>query len=196
MSKKTLLIYLLLCPVWQIKAKQRPWIEIKPSYFAFVNAPMKEIYNHGGFEIQGSGSLPFTNQLDLYVGIGYRKAWGHALITGEKTTLAVVPLDVGLRPLFKFSDNHYYYFTIGPRLFHVHQHNDSVYVDRKINDVNLGLFINTGINLLFSRGLLLGLFGEYSYEKSKSYPAISNVFIPGSVQVGGVAVGLSIGYEF
>jgi hypothetical protein len=157
---------------------------------------MSTIYDNGGFEIQGSASVPFCNYIDLYGSIGYRKAWGHALSTGEKTSLSVIPVDIGLKPVFNFCDRFYYFFAIGPRYFHFHQHNKSPYVDCIIKGGGIGLFVNTGFNVLLADCFLLGIFGEYSYEKKSVCPQMPNLYSNGSVQIGGFAFGASLGYAF
>ena len=172
------------------------WTEIKPSYFFFAASPINDIYKHGGFELQGSVSVPLCTYLDFYGSIGYRKAWGHALNTCEKTSLTVIPVDIGLKPIFNFCERFYYFFAIGPRYFYVHQRNHSPYVDCIINGSGIGLFANTGFNVLVADCLLLGIFGEYSYEKKKICPHKSNVYSNGNVQIGGFACGASVGYAF
>ncbi len=172
------------------------WLEIKPSYFFFSASPMNDIYDHGGFEIQGSVSIPVYEYLDFYGSIGGRKAWGHALNSCEKTSLTVIPIDIGLKPLFNFYNRFYYFFAFGPRFFYVHQHNKSPYVDGKINSGGVGLFINTGFNLLLADHFLLGIFGEYSYEKKKIWPKKQYVYSNGHVQFGGFAFGINLGYAF
>lgn len=174
-----------------------PWLELKPSYFFFVDDPFNDVYDDGGFEIQGSLSCPVCSWLDLYGSIGYRKAWGNALNTCEKTSVTIVPVDIGLKPVFNFCDTFYYFFAIGPRYFYLHQHNSSTEVPCIINDNSVGLFINTGFNFVLCDHFLLGIFGEYSYEPVSSccvYP--NNVYSTGNTQVGGFAFGISLGYLF
>jgi hypothetical protein len=196
MYKKIALISALLCTLTQYTSDVTPWLEIKPSYFFFSAYPMKDIYDDGGFEIQGSASVPICNYIDLYGSIGYREAWGHALNTCAKTNLTVIPVDIGLKPIFNFCERFYYFFAIGPRYFYFHQHNNSPYVDRIINGSGIGLFVNTGFNILVTDCLLLGIFGEYSYEKKTICPHMPHVFSNGSVQMGGFAFGISLGYAF
>ena len=196
MYKKIILLSALLCTVAQHAADVTPWLEIKSSYFLFSVSPMKNIYNKGGFEIQGSASVPFCNQLDFYGSVGYRKAWGHALNTCQKTSLTVIPVDIGLKPIFNLCERFFYLFAIGPRFFYFHQRNNSPYIDCKINGGGIGLFVNTGLNVQLSDSFLLGVFGEYSYEKKKVCPNRPNVYTNGSVQLGGFACGVSLGYAF
>lgn len=196
MCKKIILLLILLCNFVLQASDLKPWFEIKPSYFFFTSSAMKNIYQHGGFEIQGSGSFPIGKYFDFYGSVGCRRANGHALNTGEKTNLTVVPIDVGLKSVFNFNERAYYFFAMGPRFFYLKQHNYSSYVDQHVKNFKTGLFINTGFNWLFKTGLVLGIFGEYSYEKSTSYPSVTNVFSPGSVQLGGLAFGFSLGGIF
>lgn len=102
-------------------------------------------------------------------------------------------VDIGLKPIFNFWECFYYFFAIGSRFFHFRQHNDSPYVDPKITGSGIGLFVNTGVDLLLADCLLLGVFGEYSYEK-KICPNRPNVYSNGTVQMGGFAFGVSVGY--
>jgi len=196
MYKKITLLSALLCTAVQYASQVTPWLEIKPSYFFFSSSPMNDIYHHGGFEIQASASAPLCDHLDFYGSVGYRKARGHALNTCEKTSLSVVPIDIGLKPFFSFCECAYYFFAIGPRFFSFNQHNSSPYVDCIVNGGGVGLFINTGFNVALAECLLLGIFGEYSYEKKTICSSRPNVYSNGSVQIGGLAFGVSVGYAF
>jgi hypothetical protein len=196
MYKKITLLSALLYTLPQYAFDFKPWLEIKPSYFFFATSPMRKIYNHGGFEVQGSVSVPVLKYLDLYGSVGYRKASGHALNGGAKTTLSVIPVDFGLKPIFKFCDRFYYFFAIGPRYFHFNQRNDSPYVDCKVSGNGVGLFLNTGFNVLLADHFSLGIFGEYSYEQKKICPKKPNVFSSACAQLSGCAFGVSVGYAF
>lgn len=197
MYKKTLLFFVLLfCTFKQHAYDVTPWIEIKPSYFLFSDSLIRSIYGHGGLQIQGSASVPVYKYLDLYGSIGYRHVNGQALNSGEKTKLSVMLIDVGVKPVFHFYENSNYFFAIGPRFFHTHQRNNSEFVDCVVNGESVGLFVNTGCNLQLTDHLLLGLFGEYSYEKHRVFISTANVYSNGSVQMGGFAFGLSLGYAF
>jgi hypothetical protein len=196
MYKKIVLMAALIAGGISYASATTPWLEIKPSYFFFATSPMKTIYNHGGFEIQGSGSVPVYRWFDFYASLGYRKAWGRALNTCEKTNVYVVPFDIGLKPVFNFAERFYSFFAIGPRFFYLHQRNTSPYVDCTVSGAGVGLFLNGGLNVLFAEHFLVGAFGEYSYEKKKFCPKKQNVYSNGPVQVGGFAFGISLGYAF
>ncbi len=200
MYKKIIMLSALLCIFTQHASDNRfdvaSWLEIKPSYFFFVTSPMNEVYNKGGFQVQGSASLPLCNYLDFYASIGYRQAWGHALNSEENTSLTVVPVDIGLKPVFNFCERYNYFFAVGPRYFSFYQYNNSSYVNAVVTNAGVGFFVNTGLNVQLAESFLLGLFGEYSYEKKTIESNLSNVYSNGSVQMGGLAFGLSLGYVF
>jgi hypothetical protein len=196
MYKKNALLCALLCVSTQYALALTPWLEIKPSYFFFYDSPMKHIYNKGGYEIQASVSVPVHRHFDVYGSIGGRHVSGHALNTCEDTSLTLVPIDIGLKPIVNFCERFYYFFAMGPRFFYFHQKNESPFVDCSITSGGVGLFINSGFNVLIREHFLLGIFGEYSYEKKKICPNQPNVFSNGSVQIGGLAFGVSLGYAF
>lgn len=196
MDTRIALLQALLCAATANALATMPWLEIKPSYFFFAASPMHDIYASGAFQIQGSVSAPVCTYLDLYGSIGCRTAPGHALNTCEKTNLTVVPIDLGLKPVLQCGAYGNYFFAIGPRYFHFHQHNKSPYVDCKVSGNGIGFFVNSGWNVLLTDCLLLGIFGEYSYEKKKICPMKQNVYSNGKVQLGGFAFGVSLGYAF
>jgi len=191
-----MVLFAALCAINVHACDLTPWLEIKPSYFFFTASPLKDIYHRGGFEVQGSVSAPVCNHLDLYGSIGYRKASGYALNTCEKTTISVMPIDFGIKPVFNVCERLYYFFAVGPRYFYLHQRNCSPYVDCIVKGSGIGLFVNTGFNVLLAEHFLLGIFGEYSYEKKTICPSRPNVYSNGSVQLGGFAFGVSFGYAF
>lgn len=202
MYKKIVLFSGLFCSLMQHASQEkptsclRPWLEIKPSYFFFSLSPMNDIYDDGGFQVQVSTSVPVRSSIDFYGSIGFRKTQGRALNSGQKTSLAVIPIDIGLKPIFSFCETFYYSFAFGPRFFCFSQHNKSPYVDCKISDGGVGLFINANFNVQLADRFLIGFFGEYSYEKQAVCPCKPNVYSNGNVQIGGLAVGVSLGYAF
>jgi len=196
MYKKIALLFSLLCTLPQYASCLTPWLEIKPSYFFFSESPMNEIYNHGCFKIQGSGSVLLNKYFGFYGSIGYQKASGRALNSGEKTSLSVVPVDIGVKLVLNSEQNFYSFFAIGPRYFSYNQHNSSSYIGCAIDGGGIGFFANTGFNFTLADCFLFGVFGEYSYEKTITYPSRPNVFSNGSVQIGGFAFGVSFGYKF
>lgn len=200
MNKKIIVACALLYSLPQCASESlfdtKSWLELKPSYFFFNTAPMNEVYDQGGFQVQGNLSLPLCKYLDIYGSVGYRQAWGHALNSEQNTSLTVIPVDIGLKPVFNFCDRFNYFVAVGPRYFSFYQYNNSSYVDSIVTNAGVGFFVNTGFNMQVTEGFLLGIFGEYSYEKKSIDSPMQNVYSNGVVQLGGFAFGLSFGYEF
>lgn len=196
MYKRIILFFTLFNGSNQHAANFATWLEAKSSYFFFLDSTMKDIYHKGGFQVQGSASIPIYNNIDLYGSIGYRKVHGYALNSGEKTSLTVVPIDIGIKPIFTLNPNSYFFLAMGPRGFYFRQHNDSAYVSPSVSSGNVGFFVNSGFNTIIAKHFLLGIFGEYSYEKKTIIPSRQNVFSAGSTQMGGFAFGIGLGYNF
>lgn len=173
-----------------------PLVEVKAGYFFFSDSCMRNVYRDGGFEIQASGSYPLWCWLSIYGSIGYLKVHGKSLHGCECTSLWQVPFDIGLKPIFALGDHVQYYFSFGPRYFHLHQHNNSTFVNKNKERGGLGFFVNTGFNFIPCEHFFIGLFGEYAYEKKSFCSSMPNVFGRKHVQVGGFTFGASLGYAF
>ncbi len=196
MYKKIITIGIALWTIENYASDVTSWLEIKPSYFLFSANPMKTIYNHGAFEIQGSGSTPLCRYLNVYGSMGYRIAHGHALESEQETSLTVIPVDIGLKSIINLGHHGYYFIAAGPRYFSFYQYNKSPYVNSLIDDCGIGFFINTGLNIKATESFLIGFFAEYSYEKQQVISNRSDVFSNGNIQIGGIALGLSFDYAF
>ena len=173
------------------------WLEIKPGYFFFSNHSMHKIYHHGGFEIQGSATYPlWCDIIALYGSIGYLHVKGRSLNECQKTSISQVPFDLGLRAIADINECVQGYLSIGPRFFYFHQHNDSIYVDRNIRQTGAGFFVNGGVNFIQHDCFLLGIFGEYAFEKASFTSTRPNVYGRHDIQIGGFTFGASLGFEF
>lgn len=196
MYKKVIFCSLLASVLSHCASDLTTWLEVKPGYFFFSSSPLKNIYKKGGFSLQASASIPMCHYLDLYTSVGYRRTTGKSLGAGEKTQLSVVPIDIGLKPIVNVYKYLYYFFACGPRYFYINQHNKSSYVDCRVHGSGLGLFVNTGFTVLLVDHLLLGLFGEYAYEKKKNCPKAFRTYSNGRIQTSGAVFGISLGYAF
>ncbi len=152
-----------------------PKVEMKAGYFLFSDHKMRKVYGKGGLDLQVNLSYPLyqvNNRLNLatYASIEYLKNNGSSLADKQKTTLYILPVNLGIQPTFFISSKICYYFAIGPRFFYVHQHNHSHYVNRNKSRNGVGLFVNTGYNFNVWQHLYLDLFCEYSYAKTHFSP--------------------------
>ena len=170
-------------------------VEAKVGYFFFSDPKMRKVYNSGGIDVQLSGSITVWKWLQIYGSVEYLEKHGSSLKGHQKTEIWEVPLSLGLKPVFKVSSNIDYYFAIGPRYFFVRQHNHSKYVSSHVSNSGLGGFVNTGFNFFPCEHLAIDVFGEYSYKRM-SFHSSPRYSYGGTVQVGGFAFGVGLGYAF
>jgi len=175
--------------------KVQPSIEFKAGYFFFASSKMRDVYNQGGIDLQLCGAYPIWKGLEIYGSVEYLERSGHSLSSHRKTSLWEIPVNLGLKPVITICEQVQWYFTLGPRYFYVHQHNDSPYVNRNEGKSTVGMFANTGFNFIFWKHLLLDVFGEYSYGKIHFHTSKLGVQTR-DLQIGGFTFGGGLGYAF
>lgn len=212
MCKKLLLslTVLLLSPLTEVKCIEfaqpinsscfcSSLFEFKAGYFFFTNSKLRKIYN-GGIDLQLSASYPIKkwNQnwiLNGYGSLEYFYLSGHSINLHQKTTLWSIPINIGLKPVYKINSIMDLYFAFGPRYSYIHQHNHSDYVDKNISKNAFGFFINTGLNYLLCNHIVIDIFGEYSYAKINIHSKKSRAY-GRNIQIGGLTFGAGIGSNF
>lgn len=175
--------------------KQHPLIEAKAGYFFFVDDTMRKVYNQGGWDVQLAGSYPIYKYLHIYGAVEYLEKSGYSLNGNQKTHIWELPISLGLKPVITLNKRAQWYITIGPRYFLAYVHNYSSYVPKHMNANGCGGFANTGFLLTYGKHFTLDFFGEYSYKKlhfSSNLPGTTAQ----SAQVGGITVGVGLGYSF
>lgn len=180
--------------------ESKPLIEAKGGYFFFASSKMRQVYDKGGWDIQLSSSLPVWQplkrlNLNLYGSIEFLRCSGNSTKENYKTYIWELPVNIGLKPVFLLSQQVQYYFALGPRYFFIRQHNFSEYVDKHKSRHGIGLFVNTGFNFILHKHLLVDLFGEYSYAKTRFHSSTSKIYTR-NIQVGGFTFGAGLGYYF
>lgn len=198
-------ILLALIAVSTLSAREKsccaqPSIEFKTGYFFFTDSKMRKVYDKGGIDLQLSANYPIWNlnsqwTLNAYGAVEYFNLYGKSIHDHQKTTLWAVPVNFGLKPIYSITPTLQYYFAIGPRYFYVHQHNHSSFVYQNKSRSGIGFFINTGFNFLICDNLILDLFAEYSYAKTRFHGSSPRVFTR-HIQIGGITLGLGLGSEF
>lgn len=180
--------------------ESKPILETKGSYFLFASSKMRQIYDHGGWDIQLSSSIPVWKpmepfNLNVYGSIEFLRCSGHSTEEHSKTYVWQLPINIGIKPIFLLSKKIQYYVALGPRYFFIHQHNFSQYVDKSRSRNGLGLFVNTGFNFILYQRMVIDLCMEYSYAKTHLHSSIPNVYTR-TLQVGGLSFGGGLGYSF
>ncbi|CDZ81438.1 hypothetical protein BN1013_01974 [Candidatus Rubidus massiliensis] len=176
-----------------------PSLEVKTGYYFFSNSKMRKIYNKGGFDIQLCASYPVWNlskwSLDAYGAIEYFHKSGRSINGHQRTSFWSVPVNIGIKPIYAINENMQYYFAIGPRVFYIHQHNRSSYVNKNNSKSGVGFFVNTGLQFLLCDQLSIDVFGEYSYAKTHFHSGNSRIYTR-NIQIGGFTFGGGLGYQF
>jgi hypothetical protein len=170
-------------------------LEAKIGYFFFSDDTMSTVYNQGGLDVQLCGSYPIYQYLHLYASVEYLERSGHSINGNQKTSLWEIPVNFGLRPVFRLGEYVEYYFSIGPRYFYVHVHNRSQAVPTIMTSNGCGGFVNTGFLFIIEKHLVIDVFGEYSYKKLHFHSGKSGTDGQ-TVQVGGLTFGGGLGYSF
>lgn len=178
----------------------QPLIEAKAGYFFFSGSQMRDVYKHGGWDVQLSSSYPVWSPMEkldfnVYGAVEYFQCQGRSLQGNQSTTLWAIPVNLGLKTSLVIKPKVQYYFTLGPRYFYIHQHNNSSYVDRNKSRNGVGLFVNTGCNFILSNHFLIDLFGEYSYATTHFHTKKQNVYTR-NIQISGFTFGGGLGYAF
>lgn len=171
-------------------------LELKSSYFLFVQDPLSQIYHQGGFEESLSGSFPLWKWLNLYASVGVAHVNGKSLNNHEKTSLLLVPLDLGIKVVFPLFEKLDYYLSFGGRYSYAHQHNSSILVDKNIHLNCGGFFVNNGFNIFATSHWLIGIFGEYAYAKTSVVSHKPTIYGQKNLRIDNAAIGISIGYAF
>lgn len=178
----------------------QPLVEVKTGYFFFSDSKMRKIYDRGGWDVQLCASYPIWSltgpwSLHAYGAVEYFQRSGKSMHGHQKTSLWSIPVNIGLKPVYTIDADRHYYFSIGPRYFYLHQHNDSSYVYKTLSRNGLGIFVNTGFHYTLCDCLVIDLFGEYSYAKMHVHRSRDNIYTR-NVQVGGFTLGAGLGYAF
>lgn len=178
----------------------QPTLEIKSGYFFFSKSSMRNVYDKGGIDLQLTSTYPLfdyneTCNSQVYASIEYLYCSGQSLEEKQKTTFKEIPVNFGLKTAFKISPQLKYYFTLGPRYFHVQQNNNSQFVSHKQSRNGIGFFANTGFKIILGRHFLLDIFGEYTYAKTHFPSNEPNVYTR-NMQLGGYTIGGGMGYIF
>lgn len=178
----------------------RPLIEVKTGYFFFTHSKMRKVYDKGGWDIQLASSYPLWNptdrfSLNAYAAVEYFHCEGQSLQGDQKTSLWAVPINIGFKPVFVICPEAQYYFTLGPRYFYIHQHNNSCDVDKNKSRNGVGFFMNTGFDFLLKSCFAFTIFGEYAYAKTHFHSEKTGVYTR-NIQVSGFTLGGGLGYAF
>lgn len=157
-------------------------IELKGSYFSPTETAFQDIYG-GGMTFGGEVSIGIWKKLQFWLGGNYYSGDGELSYTGEETSLQIIPIGGGLK--YEFSKGTLrFYGGFGVNYYLYKESN----VIGDVNEGGIGFVGKLGVMIKVVKGLMIDLFGEYSY--CKMTPADF------TINIGGIAAGIGLGYEF
>jgi len=138
-------------------------------------------------DYQAELTLPFDHCLDSFVNIGFQCCNGSSDPLNIDCSLNVVPVSVGLKYNFYRCNNLSFYVGAGAAWAWLHESNDfdACKIDNHINGP--GGVLKFGVQRI-CHCLNLGVYLDYRYQKIRSSSACVNI--------GGLAFGGSLGYQF
>lgn len=180
----------------------RWYFELKPGYFFFTDASMRQFYNNGGFTIRGEAGCRVWGPLTVWMDGGYFSRDGKTLGGEKKTDIMIGTLTLGLKLIHQFNSVIGVYAGAGPRLFMMILHNDSPYIRGEDNQVGIGGGFDAGFWLFpfaryksFVRNLFIDVFADYSLKTLKTEEdALSSEDF--DVNVSGITGGIGLGIRF
>ncbi|MDR3624072.1 MAG: OmpW family outer membrane protein [Chlamydiales bacterium] len=180
-------------------------VAFRTSYFYPSSSTFRDMFQ-GGVNFQLTSTIPIYKRQNLWLkratlwtGIDYFYKDGHSTFLSDKTHIQIIPLTLGLKyylPSLCFKLPLTCYVAAGMRYYFVHTHNDSNVVQQVIDRSGVGAVVETGVMTAIYDHIILDLFVSYSFKYFRA-PSIDNLAVEGvGLNVGGVNVGMGIGYEF
>lgn len=182
-------------PKMKTYPRVKPILEAKAGYFFFTDHKLKKVYDQGGLDLQIAASYPIWRWFQIYLSAEFFERKGRSLHFHERTRVWGWPVSLGIKTVATMSCWAQYYFTIGPRYFYFHVHNNSSHVDRELNHSAVGGFIGTGFDFFLTKHLVIDIFGEYSYCRTHFHGHKDHVYGEDR-QIGGFTFGGGLGYAF
>lgn len=173
----------------------KPILEAKAGYFFFTDHKLKKVYDQGGLDLQIAASYPIWRWFQIYLSAEFFERKGRSLHFHERTRVWGWPVSLGLKTVATINCWSQYYFTIGPRYFYFHMHNNSSHVDRELNHSAIGGFIGTGFDFYVTKHFIIDIFGEYSYCRTNFHAHKDHTYGEDR-QIGGFTFGGGLGYAF
>lgn len=157
--------------------------EFKGHYFNPSDQRNKDIYG-SGWVFGGEIGFGVRQSLNVYVSGSYYSKEGELTYTKENTKLKIIPLAVGAKYHFNIAGGLNLYAGAG-LTYNIFKEENPI---GNVSKNGFGFVVNSGLLAFVFEGLYLDGYVNYSYCKMK--PA--NV----DINIGGLELGLGIGYKF
>jgi hypothetical protein len=171
------------------------YVEAKPGFYYFTDRSVREILGTGTFSIKAEAGCQFYGPLAIWLDGGYFSKEGNAVGGSGKCGLKMGNITMGAKAILFYNPKFAFYAGLGPRIFFIHIHNCSPFVEHHQNSTEIGGAFQAGFWILPIRHLFIDLFLDYSYIKFTPPKNGVSTFVY-QTDLSGLAYGLGIGVRF
>lgn len=171
------------------------FIEARDSYFYPTNSTVREIYGGNGlYNLEFDAKI--WHQLFLWSAIGIFQGSGTTLGSGDHTKLTFVPINIGLKAIFRPIDIVRPYLGLGPQLTYTQVKTHSNFLIQSNNSWDFGGIFKVGVLVNPTGSCLLDFFIDYQVQPVKFSQSSNPAVVIDNTNLGGFSFGGAIGFEF
>ncbi|MFC2166647.1 outer membrane beta-barrel protein [Acidobacteriota bacterium] len=182
--KKTLIILAIFALSSSLVSAKDFRAELTFSYFSPSEEAYKDIYG-GGLMFGGEVNMDVWKNLDAWISVSFFSREGEMTYTQEEIKLKITPIVLGVRYSHALNENINIYGGMGIAYF---MYSEEISALEDVSEGGLGFVIKAGGWMKVMKGLFVDVFIKYS--SCSVEPADFKV------NIGGIEVGLGLGYEF
>jgi len=202
--------------------KENRWaITLKNGYFYPQDKTLRNIFcrcgNKGGYWVEGAIRYNMWKGLDIEASGSYFKKDGKAICSNDCTTVRIPTFGLGLKYFFnlgdlgddsKFLDKLSFFLGTGMRIFFYKEENCSCFVKKCVKETKVGGMVNVGFEYNLPKNFFLDLFFDYNFKEFKPCcndcctnccNSLDGTCCPSCfdcLKIGGLVVGIGLGYKF
>lgn len=189
-----LIFILLLINIFAEHSKDNFLFEIKTSYFVFQDDTARKVYSGGTFMPSLEGNYRLYKNLHLFSEAAFLYKDGTTEDVNSKATLILVPISLGLKPIFDVTDQVKIYFKAAPNWYYVREKLKYPFLKRSKSETGFGATFGVGTLKYLSCSWVLDIFVNYLYDRKTIRDSTSDIKF--KRYIGGFQAGAGIGYSF
>lgn len=168
--------------------------EIKLAYYYPTSSRTRDLYTGSGLY---SFELSVETWCDFYpwVSAGYLHATGHTKAENRKTTLEMVPLNLGVKYIASCWGSHPY-LGLGVTATYMHTKDNSPYVIHTTSKWGVGGIVKAGFLAYMSECMFIDLFIDYTFVRMGFHNSSSPNVQRRSANLSGFSFGGGFGWAF
>jgi hypothetical protein len=157
---------------------------------------LRKIYGKWWADYQFLAGYYFTSRWSLLALGSYRKKTGHALNLHTKTKVREIPITLEMRFNYLCRPTWKLYLGVGPSVLFFKETLYLPYAKEYNSKEVWGGYAETGTIINIYKGMVLDIFFGYSCYAKKNFSSAVKNGSGASLKLGGLQVGLGIGYQF